>query len=191
MRRRREKQTVVIFFGGYIGSGKTSLAKAISERLGILYYEVDLIKKVVIEEDPSLEYNVKQNIPFPDEARIRMFNKVVEDFADLSKTHTCLIADETLHKKATRRVLFDGATKYFGGYMVVWVQADEKTIKERLGTKERTDHVLGDPYGMYLSMKKIFEPLDKADIVFENTGSLDEAADRLATLIREKIECLR
>jgi len=191
MRQRCEKQAVVIFFGGYIGSGKTSLAKAISERLGILYYEVDLIKKVVVEEDPSLEYNVKQNIPFPDEARIRMFNRVVDDFARLSKTHACLIADETLHKKNTRQILFDGATKYFGGYAVVWVQTDEETIKERLGAKERTDHVLGDPYGMYLSMKKVFEPFDKADIVFENAGSLDEAADRLTILIREKIECLR
>ncbi len=180
---------MVIFFGGYIGSGKTSLAKAISEKLGIFYYEVDLIKKVVIEEDPELEYNVKRNIPFPDKARIKMFTKVVEDFADLSKTHTWLIVDETLHKRVTRQMLFDGATKYFGGYMVVWIEADEETIKERLRGKERIDHVLGDPYGMYLSMKKVSEPLDNADIIFKNTGGLDEAAERLATLIREKIEC--
>ncbi|HBA55605.1 AAA family ATPase [Syntrophorhabdus aromaticivorans] len=182
---------MVIFFGGYIGSGKTSLAKAISERLGILCCEVDLIKKAAIEEDPRLAYNVKQNIPFPHEARIRMFTRVVKGFADLSKTHTCLIVDETLHNKVTRQILFDGATKYFGGYMVVWVQADEETIKKRLSNKERTDHVLGDPYGMHLSMRKVFDPLDKADIVFKNTGSLDEAADRLTALIREKIKCSR
>ncbi|OPY81122.1 MAG: dephospho-CoA kinase [Syntrophorhabdus sp. PtaU1.Bin153] len=179
---------MVIFFGGYIGSGKTSLAKAISEKLGIPYYEVDLIKKVVIEEDPDLERNVKQNIPFPDEARIKMFTRAVEDFADLSKTHEWLIVDETLHKRAIRQILFDGATKYFGGYMVVWVQADEETIKERLSSKERTNHVLGDPYGMYLSMRKVSEPLDDADIVFKNTGGLDEATERLAGLIREKIK---
>lgn len=178
---------MVIFFGGYIGSGKTSLAKVIAERLDIFYYEVDEVKKEVVDEDPRLQYNVRNNIPFPDEARAKMFTRVVDDFARLCKTHKCIIVDETLHKRALRRILYDGAQQHFGGYIVVWIQANETTIKERLMSSQRVDHVLGDPYGMHLSMKKVFDDLDEADIVFENNGSLDEAAESLEQMIKTKL----
>jgi predicted kinase len=178
---------MVIFFGGYIGSGKTSLARVIAKRLGILYYEVDEVKKAVVEEDPRLQYNVRNNVPFPDEARARMFSRVVADFGSLCKTHKCVIVDETLHKRALRRILYQGARQYFGGYVVVWIQADEETIKERLMNSQRVDHVLGDPYGMHLSMKKVFDDLDEADIVFENNEPLDQAAESLGQIIEAKI----
>jgi dephospho-CoA kinase len=177
---------MVIFFGGYIGSGKTSLAKVIAHRLGILYYEVDEIKKAVVEDDPHLQYNVRNNIPFPDEARAKMFSRVVDDFERLCTTHKCIIVDETLHKRPLRQILFDGAKRFFGGYIVVWIQASEETIKERLMNSQRVDHVLGDPYGMHLSMKKVFDDLDEADIIFENNGLLEEASRVLFDLLKRK-----
>jgi len=178
---------MVIFFGGYIGSGKTSLAKVIARRLDILYYEVDEIKKAVVEEDLRLQYNVRNNVPFPDEARVKMFSRVVDDFKRLCMTHKSIIVDETLHKRSLRQILYDGATRFFGGYIVVWIQASEETIRERLLSDARVDHVLGDPYGMHLSMKKVFDALDEADIIFENNGSLDEAAHLLCNLLQQRL----
>lgn len=178
---------MVIFFGGYIGSGKTTLAKAIAEKIGIIDYEVDSVKKAVLAEDSRLLYYVRSNIPFPDEARVKMFLRVVDDFEILCKTHKSIIVDETLHKRDLRVILYEGARRYFGEYIVVWIQANEETIKKRLMNSQRVDHVLGDPYGMYLSMKKVFDNLDEADIVFDNNGSLDDAAEILGRMIETKI----
>lgn len=178
---------MVIFFGGYIGSGKTTLAKVIAEKIGILDYEVDTVKKAVVAEDSRLQYYIRNNIPFPDEARIKIFMRVVDDFGRLCKTHKSIIVDETLHKKSLRGILYEGARRYFGGYIVVWIQASEATIKERLMNSQRVDHILGDPYGMYLSMKKLFDDLDEADIVFENNGSIDDAAEVLGRMIAARI----
>jgi len=182
-----EFSNMVIFFGGYIGSGKTTLAKAIAEKIGIIDYEVDTVKKAVVAEDSQLQYYTRNNIPFPDEARIKMFLRVVDDFERLCKTNKCIIVDETLHKKSLRGILYDGARRYFGEYIVVWIQASEATIKERLMSSHRVDHVLGDPYGMHLSLKKVFDDLDEADIVFENNGSISDAAEILGSMIEAKI----
>ncbi len=179
---------MVIFFGGLIGTGKTSLAKMVARTLQTPYYEVDKVKKEVVHADPRLEYNLKYNVPFPDEARMVMFNRAVEDFVELSKTNEHLIVDETLHKRLPRQILFDGAKKYFGGYIIIWVKTDEEIIRERLTSDERTEHILGDPFGMYLSLKKEFEEFDHVDIVFENSQTLDVAAERLTGLIREKLQ---
>ncbi len=178
---------MVIFVGGLIGTGKTSLAKALSEKLGIYYYDVDLVKKMVYPTDPNYEYNLTNNIPFSDETRRKTFNQVVSDFARLSKEHNNIIVDETLHKKTLRQILFDGAEKYFGKYIIVLVKADESIVKDRLTKDQREGHLLKDSFGMYLSLKKQFEDFENVDIVFENNTSVTESIEKLAKLVQEKL----
>lgn len=91
-------------------------------------------------------------------------------------------------KRLPRQILFDGAKKYFGGYIIIWVKADEEIIRERLTSDKRTEHILEDLFGMYLPLKKEFEEFDHVDIVFENSQPLDVAAERLTGLIREKLQ---
>jgi len=178
---------MVIFVGGLIGTGKTSLARALAEKLGFYYYDVDLVKKEVYPTDPNYEYNLKNNIPFSDETRIKTFNRVVDDFAKLAKEHKHIVVDETLHKKSLRKILFEGAKKYFGKYIIVWVKADEETIKERLTQNQREGHILKDPFGMYLSFKKHFEDFESVDIIFENNAPLAKSAEQLEKLVQAKL----
>lgn len=177
---------MIIFIGGLIGTGKTSLAKGVANKLNYFYYDVDAVKKEIYPTDPNYEYNLKNNIPFSDETRIKTFEKVVKDFSELSMKHKNIIVDETLHKKALRQILFDGAKKYFGRYIVVWVKVDEEIIKKRLTATERKGHILKDPFGMYLSLKKQFEDFDNVDIVFENNSSIEKSVEGLSKIIKEK-----
>ncbi len=178
---------MIIFVGGLIGTGKSSLAKALAEKLGAYYYDVDKIKKEVYPTDPDYEYNMANSIPFSNETRIRTFNRVVEDFPKLATQHKYIVVDETLHKKSLREILFEGAKKYAGGYIVVWVKADESVIRERLTKDKREGHILKDSFGMYLSLKKIFEDINEADVIVENNGSISESLDVLVKLVTEKI----
>jgi dephospho-CoA kinase len=174
---------MVIFIAGLIGTGKTSLAKALAKRLGFYYYDVDEIKKEVYKTDPNYDYNLDNNIPFSDETRIKTFNRVVLDFEKLSKKYKNIIVDETLHKKSLRKILFDGAKKYFGDYLIVWIKADEGIIKERLEKDKREGHILKDSFGMYLSLKKQFEDFDDADVVFNNSFKLDDSVKQLGDIL--------
>ena|SRR3989338_8970869 len=178
---------MVIFIAGLIGTGKTSLARSLSKELNIYYYDVDLVKKVVYPTDPDYEYNLKNNIPFSDKTRTKVFNQVVRDFSKLAKKHKYIIVDETLHKKSTRQVLFNGATKYFGSYIIVLIKANEKNIKKRLEKNKRIGHLLKNPFNMYLSFKNKFEAFDKVDIIFENNKNLGESTKKLSKLIKEKL----
>ena len=179
---------MVIFIGGLPGAGKSSIARFLAEKLSINYYDVDEVKKVIYPQDPDFDYNMKHGIPFKAQTRLKVFEKVVEDFESLSKSNVHLLVDESLHLKKLRQVLFDGANAHFGGYVIVWIKTDKQVVEERLTSKKRTGHILiTDPMKMYRSFAKEFEPFDESYIVCENNGSIGETTEKLYSVIQNLV----
>ena len=71
--------------------------------------------------------------------------------------------------------------------MVVWVRADGEIIKERLTVTQREGHLLKEPPGMYLAMKKDLRACYEADIEFKNSEPPDVAAEKLTRLVKERL----
>jgi gluconate kinase len=174
---------MVIFVAGLVGVGKSSIAKLLSDRLSIHYYDIDEVKKAVYPLDPDFERNIREGIPFKEETRLKVFQKVAADFSHLAGNHKHLIVDETLHLRRPRRILLDAAKACFGGYVIIWVRADEAVIEQRLKSDDRKDHILTNPLRMYRSFAKEFERFDEPHIVCENNGSVEEATEGLLSLI--------
>jgi gluconate kinase len=174
---------MVIFVAGLVGVGKSSIAKLLSERLSVHYYDIDEVKKAVYPKDPDFERNMREGIPFKEETRLEVFRQVATDFSHLAEKHKHLIVDETLHLRRPRRILLDAAKACFGGYVIIWVKADEAVIEQRLRSQDRRDHILTDPLKMYRSFAKEFESFDEAHIVCENNGHVEEATEGLVSLI--------
>jgi gluconate kinase len=175
---------MVIFVAGLVGVGKSSIARRLAERLSIHYYDIDEVKKIVYPQDPDFEQNIRNGIPFKEETRLKVFRRVAADFIHLAENHKHLVVDETLHLRRPRQVLLEAAKACFGGYVIIWVRADEAVIEQRLRSKDRKDHILTDPLKMYRSFAKEFERFDESHVVCENNGSIEEAAESLLALIR-------
>jgi predicted kinase len=174
---------MVIFVAGLVGVGKSAIARFLAEKFAIPYYSVDEVKKVIYPQDPDFEKNIRNGVPFKEETRLKVFRQVAADFSRLAKDHKHLVVDETLHLSRPRQVLFEAAKTCFGGYVVIWVRADEAVIEQRLRKKDRKDHILTDPLKMYRSFAKEFQNFDESYIVCENNGSIEEAAENLISLI--------
>lgn len=175
---------MIVFVTGLVGTGKSSVAKLLADAFSILHYDVDEVKKEIYPHEPDFEYRIREGIPFPEETRLKVYQKVVADIQHLAKSHRHLIVEECLHLKRLRKVLLDAAETYFGGYVIVWVKADEAVILDRLRNKERKDHILTDPLKMYRSFAKEFEGFEGCYIVCENNGTLEEAMGPLFSMMK-------
>jgi len=180
---------MIIFVGGVIGVGKSSVAKGLAEHLDVAYYDVDEHKRVIYRQDDDYDYNMQHGIPFSEETRLKVFEKVVEDFAELSQQHAHLVVDETLHKKSLREHLFAGAQEHFGGYIVVWVKASEDVILRRLTDHAREGHLLKDPVSMHRAFLKEFEPFDESIVVCHNNDKLEETIATINKLFDNIATC--
>ena len=175
---------MVIFVAGLVGVGKSAIARLLADRVSMPYYSVDEVKKVIYPLDPDFERNIRNGIPFKEETRLKVFRQVAADFSRLAKNHKHLVVDETLHLRRPRQVLFDAAKACFGGYVIIWVKADEAVIERRLGSKDRKDHILTDPLKMYRSFAAELENIDEPHIVCKNNTTVEEATEGLVSLIR-------
>ena len=173
---------MIIFVGGIIGAGKSTIAKGLASHFAFPYYDVDEIKKEVFSKDPDYERNIAQGIPFNDELRRQVFERVFEDLEELVAEHPHIVVDETLHKREIRHHLYDEAERIAGGFLVIWVQAQEETILERLGAGKRSGHFLSDPLPLHNAFKREFEEYDRCIIDCHNNGTAEETVADLVHL---------
>ena len=159
---------MIIFVSGLIGAGKSTVARTLAADYGLFYYDVDEVKKIVFRADPNYTHNMQHGIPFCDATRTELYDTVVKELQKLAKEHQCIVVDETLHKRDMRHRLFEAAEKYFGGYFVIWVKADESVIKQRLMAAKRSGHILKDPMSMHNTMLAEFEGFEQPVVVCRN-----------------------
>lgn len=180
---------MIIFVGGLIGAGKSTIAKGLANRFDFPYYDVDEVKKVVYRQDPDYRDKLARGIPFPDELRVEVFQRVFADLEQLVDEHPHIIVDEALHKREIRHALYDEARKLAGGFIVIWVHARKKTIRKRLGKESRKGHILDDPLPMHMAFRKEFEKYQRCIIDCPNDDTPEKVIGNLITLI-ERIASL-
>ena len=180
---------MIIFVGGVIGAGKSTVAKCLADHFAIPCYDVDAVKMKVFRRDPDYERNIEEGIPFNDELRREVFRQVFKDLEDLVGEHPHIVVDETLHKREIRHFLYEEAQRIAGGFIVIWVQAREEIILERLGAKKRSGHFLHDPLPLHKAFKRQFEEYDRSIIDCHNNGPVEKTIadlvhlfDNIATL---------
>lgn len=173
---------MIIFVGGVIGAGKSTVARGLASQYGFPYYDVDEVKKEVFRKDPDYDRNIAEGIPFSDEIRREVFQRVFSDLETLVLKSPHIVVDETLHKREIRHSLYKEAERIAGGFIVIWVQAREEVILERLGAQKRDNHFLDDPLPLHNAFKREFEEYDRCIIDCHNNGTADETIADLVNL---------
>lgn len=171
---------MIIFVGGVIGAGKSTVAKGLADHFEFPYYDVDDVKKEVFRQDPDYRKNIAEGIPFSDALRRELFRRVFDDLEELVTKYPHIVVDETLHKREIRHFLYQEAERIAGGFIVIWVQAREDVILQRLGANKRVGHFLSDPLPLHEAFKRDFEEYDRCVIDCHNNG---EASDTVAELV--------
>ena len=88
-----------------------------------------------------------------------------------------------------REHLFEGARKYFGGYLIIWVKASEEVMLDRLTSQVRDGHLLKDPVAMHKAFLREFEPFDESIIICRNEGALEDTIEEINQLFDNIAVC--
>lgn len=174
---------MIIFVGGLIGAGKSTVAKGLAERLGFLYFDLDEVKREVYDRDPENARLLEAGIPVGLQTRAQVYQEAIGRITPLLETHPNVVFDDTLHFRRFRHEMWDAMESLGHQAITVWVRADESVIKQRLTATPREGHVLKDPMPLLDQMMRDFEDFHHSLLMCPNNGALDDTLDDLISLL--------
>ncbi|MEE9417227.1 MAG: ATP-binding protein [Acidimicrobiales bacterium] len=174
---------MIVFVGGLIGAGKSSVARQLADRLGYYYFDLDEIKRDIYGRDPDNKRKLVEGIPIDLTTRGEVYRTAIAELETLISAHPNVVFDDTLHFRQFRRMLYVAVTDMGQDFIMVWVRASESTILTRLAAAPRLNHVLSDPVPLHLQMVRDFEEFSHCLVMCPNDGALDDTLDDLCSLL--------
>lgn len=138
------KPTVLIFMGR-VATGKSTLAKHTSEKMGIAYYSSDRIRKTLAglpidERTPRSERQELYSTEMSQKTYTRMFEEV--------KVHIqngeSVILDATFSSRSSRKELIDELDAMDSEYLFIEAKAKDETIISRLRSRDEEKGTISD-----------------------------------------------
>ncbi|MGI9645727.1 MAG: AAA family ATPase, partial [Ilumatobacteraceae bacterium] len=170
---------MLIAIAGAIGSGKSSIAEAVSRRLDIPVQSIDDDKRAIGAAHPDFDRWVADGTPFPDDFRRRVYARTLDALAVLAKAHRDVIVEETFHRREVRTPFFEAGCRLLGGICLVEIAVTPDIAAAHLQQRARdeSDHLAGR--AMFDVFAEAADPLDRADLVVRNDGELAVAVDEV------------
>ncbi len=163
----------MVCVSGNVGSGKSTCARKIVQKVGGLVFDIDVVKRELV--DPRL---VTKQVDPPEirwQCYLESFRRILLLFEGGAST---VVVDEVFHLQDLRTRLEDCCIT--AGVEVFWVhmQCSYAQVERRLQARAREGHILStaEALKMYLLFEGIFEPFpaDKPNhIVYNNDGDGD------------------
>lgn len=141
---------------GLPGVGKTTVAERVADHVDGRVLRTDVIRKELFP-DPA----------YSDAETEAVYGELIERARDHVADGESVVLDATFADERYRTAVREMAAHTAAGFDVVKVECDESVVKRRI---ERRDGVSDADFRIHLRFKKLFDAVDDADVVVDNSG---------------------
>lgn len=136
---------VVLVFMGRVGTGKSTLAKQIAEKLNLAYFSSDCIRKEMagVPLTKRVSSSEREKL-YSAEMSEKTYDKIRKKAVQKIEEGESVILDATFSHKAGRQKLVTQLEGTNGDYCFVEIQASNKVIKDRLMARQAQEDVISD-----------------------------------------------
>lgn len=169
-------QPFLVLISGLTGTGKSTLARELSRRMGVPVINSDATRKALagsLERGDRLPYG--KGI-YSDSMTQRTYAKMVEEAEKLILQRKGAILDATFHRRMHREAILSLAAKHGTPLAVIHCHSEARVVQERLTRRAEEGQDLSDGrWEIHLQQKVAFEPFEEG--ASEVCLSLDTTAD--------------
>lgn len=157
---------MIIVVCGLPGTGKTTIAKALSQRIGAILLRTDVIRKELLAENTYTE-----------KERDSVYERMLVTADEKLQNGEGCVLDGTFYKKSLRDKARRIAEKNKSDFLIVECMLHEDLVKKRI-TSRKNDASEAD-FGVYQKAKKNFEPIREKHIIIDTSKDTKECVNKI------------
>ncbi len=176
-------KNVLVVLSGFTGAGKSFVADMIKKRGDFVVLKSDIIRKELAGIDPLKHvYDDFEKGLYSKEMTEKVYDELFKRAEDYLKKKKNVILDASFLDKEKRDRARELAKKLNVNILILWVEADEKLIKERL--EKRKKDVSDGRWEIYLKQKEKYEKPDERDIIFLKNEKKEEVETKIKMILK-------
>jgi predicted kinase len=152
---------------GLPGTGKTTVAREITERLDARLLRTDVVRKDLFDDPAYTEAETEA-------VYAELFDRATAALADES-----VVLDATFRTEAFRTGAREAAQSADAAFRLVGVKCADEVVRERIHA--RSDDASDADVAVYEQFRETYDPVEDADLVVDNSGELAATFDQLDT----------
>ena len=150
---------------GLPGTGKTTVAREITERLDARLLRTDVVRKDLFDDPAYTEAETEA-------VYAELFDRATAALADES-----VVLDATFRTEAFRTGAREAARSVDAAFRLVGVECTDEVVRERIHA--RSDDASDADVAVYEQFRETYDPVQDADLVVDNSGELAATFDQL------------
>lgn len=158
-------QTMFIVVCGLPGTGKSTVAEGIADRLDVEHLRTDVVRKEIVE-DPE----------YTDEEKRRVYEALLERARAEAAAGRDVVLDGTFSRATYRDRVRRLADEERVDCRFLKVECEPAIVEERI--RQRSDDHSEADVDVYELYRDRFEPLDVAHATVDNSGAIEASVDR-------------
>jgi len=180
----------LVITAGFVGTGKTALAKEVSKRLGMTVISSDVVRKQ-LSAIPLTEHHFDEfdtGLYSKDMSR-RTYDKMFADAEAILAQGGSVILDASFIKRAERQRAVELAQRMGADYFAAECRLDDAVIKQRLEQRLKEGSPSDGRWAILEPQKQAYEPVTEVDLsryaIINTLQPASQAARGLANHILE------
>jgi predicted kinase len=169
--------TTWVLFAGLPGTGKSTLARAVAERLGAAVLDKDRVRGALFP-GALTDYTAQQ-----DELCMRAMLEAAAYLTELERVEYIFFDGRTFFRQSQIEDVLRAAARAGARWRVVHVKCADAVAEERLARIDPSHPAQNRDVVLYRRIKQQFEPIAQAKLEVDTTSGTDE----VLTLVEEYI----
>jgi len=187
-------RAAVIVVCGAAGTGKSTLARALGERLGLEVINSDAVRKRLAGVSPTARMRASYGAGiYTEEFTRRTYGAIVAEAGKRLAEGRAIILDATFRHPAERRPVVEMATHMGAPFLFIECRADDAEVLRRLLKRERRPGEISDATAdIYVRQHADFVPLEeipeRCRLIADTSRRPRDVADEIADVVTHLFE---
>ncbi len=166
---------MLVMVCGLPGTGKTTLAKALAEKLDAVHISSDTVRMKMLEERT-----------YSEEEKEKVYDAMLVRTEELLKEGKKVVLDATFYRKKHRDAVKKLARKTESRFFIVECVTHENLLRERIFARGKKKTESEADFGVYEKVKGIFEPIKEEHLVVDTSPALEKQVELVMEYLTER-----